>query len=34
MELETGDSIYYDSTEPHGMKVIGGKRARFLAFVL
>ncbi|MCL2472325.1 MAG: cupin domain-containing protein, partial [Treponema sp.] len=34
MELGPGDCIYYDSTEPHGMKALGGKRARFLAFVL
>ena len=33
-ELGPGDCIYYDSTEPHGMKALGGKRARFLAFVL
>ena len=33
-ELSPGDCIYYDSTEPHGMKALGGKRARFLAFVL
>ena len=33
-ELGPGDSIYYDSTEPHGMKALGGKSARFLAFVL
>ena len=33
-ELGPGDSIYYDSTEPHGMKALGGKCARFLAFVL
>jgi quercetin dioxygenase-like cupin family protein len=32
-ELGTGDCIYYDSNEPHGMKAVGGKRARFLAFV-
>ena len=32
-ELGPGDCIYYDSTEPHGMKALGGKRARFLAFV-
>jgi quercetin dioxygenase-like cupin family protein len=32
-ELGPGDSIYYDSNEPHGMKALGGKRARFLAFV-
>jgi quercetin dioxygenase-like cupin family protein len=33
-ELGPGDCIYYDSTELHGMKALGGKRARFLAFVL
>jgi quercetin dioxygenase-like cupin family protein len=33
MELGPGDSVYYDSQEPHGMKAIGGERARFLAFV-
>ena len=34
MELGPGDCIYYDSTEPHGMKALGGKRVRFLAMVL
>jgi mannose-6-phosphate isomerase-like protein (cupin superfamily) len=34
MELGPGDSIYYDSGEPHGMKALGGVRARFLALVL
>jgi quercetin dioxygenase-like cupin family protein len=34
VELGPGDSIYYDSGEPHGMKALGGKRARFLAIVL
>jgi len=33
-ELGPGDCIFYDSTEPHGMKALGGQRARFLAFVL
>ena len=33
IELGPGDCIYYDSGEPHGMKAIGGKAARFLAFV-
>lgn len=33
MELGPGDCVYYDSQEPHGMKAIGGERARFLAFV-
>jgi mannose-6-phosphate isomerase-like protein (cupin superfamily) len=34
MELGPGDCIYYDSNEPHGMKALGGKRARFLAMVM
>jgi mannose-6-phosphate isomerase-like protein (cupin superfamily)/DNA-binding XRE family transcriptional regulator len=34
MELGPGDCIYYDSNEPHGMKAVGGGRARFLALVL
>jgi quercetin dioxygenase-like cupin family protein len=33
-ELGPGDCIYYDSGEPHGMKAVGGKRARFLAMIL
>ncbi len=34
LELEEGDSLYYDSGEMHGMKALGGKRARFLAIIL
>jgi mannose-6-phosphate isomerase-like protein (cupin superfamily) len=33
MELGAGDCVYYDSNEPHGMKALGGKRARFLAII-
>ncbi|MDR0315896.1 MAG: XRE family transcriptional regulator [Treponema sp.] len=33
MELGPGDCVYYDSQEPHGMKALGGTKARFLAFV-
>ena len=33
IELGAGDCVYYDSTEPHGMKALGGKPARFLAIV-
>ena len=33
IELDPGDCIFYDSGEPHGMKALGGKAARFLAFV-
>ncbi|MCL2138617.1 MAG: cupin domain-containing protein [Treponema sp.] len=34
IELGPGDCVYYDSQEPHGMKALGGKAARFLAFVV
>jgi quercetin dioxygenase-like cupin family protein len=33
-ELGPGDSIYYDSGEPHGMKSLGGRRACFLAMIV
>lgn len=33
IELSPGDCVYYDSNEPHGMKAIGGKPARFLSVV-
>jgi quercetin dioxygenase-like cupin family protein/DNA-binding XRE family transcriptional regulator len=32
--LNEGDSIYFDSTAPHGMRALGGKSARFLAIIL
>ncbi len=32
--LEAGDSIYYDSTAPHGMIAVGGKDCTFYAIVL
>lgn len=31
--LEEGDSLYFDSTLPHGMKALDGKRAKFLAVI-
>ena len=31
--LSTGDSIYFDSSCPHGMKALEGKKVRFLAMV-
>lgn len=34
VELGPGDSIYFDSSEPHGMKALGGGRVRFLAIIL
>ncbi|MCL2720730.1 MAG: XRE family transcriptional regulator [Treponema sp.] len=33
IELNPGDCVYYNSTEPHGMKALDGKAARFLAIV-
>lgn len=32
--MEEGDSIYFDSTYPHGMKALDGKQARFLAVIM
>jgi quercetin dioxygenase-like cupin family protein len=32
--LEEGDSVFFDSGAGHGMKALGGGRARFLAIIL
>lgn len=32
--LSPGDSIYFDSKLPHGMKALGGKTVRFLAVIM
>ena len=32
--LEEGDSIYFDSTKPHGMLAVGDKAVKFLAFTI
>jgi transcriptional regulator with XRE-family HTH domain len=32
--LEAGDSIYFNSGLPHGMKALGGEKVRFLAIIL
>ena len=32
--LEEGDSIYFDSTKPHGMLAVGDKPVKFLAFTV
>ena len=34
LTLNTGDSIYFDSTLPHGMKALDGKTVRFLAIII
>ncbi|MBE0596813.1 MAG: cupin domain-containing protein [Desulfuromonadales bacterium] len=31
MRLEAGDSVYYDSAEPHGYRVVGAQRPRAVA---
>jgi quercetin dioxygenase-like cupin family protein/DNA-binding XRE family transcriptional regulator len=31
--LKSGDSIYFDSTRPHGMQALDGKPAQFLAVI-
>ncbi len=33
-ELQAGDSIYYNSSTPHGMIAIGGEDVRFIAVIL
>ena len=33
LTLSEGDSIYFDSTQPHGMRALGGKRLQFLAII-
>jgi mannose-6-phosphate isomerase-like protein (cupin superfamily) len=32
--LGAGDSIFFDSSHPHGMKAVGGSPARFIAVIL
>jgi quercetin dioxygenase-like cupin family protein len=32
--LEAGDSIYFDSTKPHGMRALDEKNAVFFALIL
>lgn len=34
LTLDEGDSLYFDSKLPHGMKALDGKRVRFLAVIL
>lgn len=32
--LNEGDSIYFDSTKPHGMKALNNQKVRFLAIIM
>lgn len=34
LTLNPGDSLYFDSTQPHGMKALDGKTVKFLAIIL
>lgn len=34
LTLNTGDSIYFDATLPHGMKALNGEPSRFLAIII
>jgi transcriptional regulator with XRE-family HTH domain len=34
LDLTEGDSVYFDSSAPHGMQALGGAPARFLAIIL
>lgn len=34
LTLNEGDSIYFDSTQPHGMRALGGQAAKFLAIII
>ena len=31
--LNEGDSIYFDATQPHGMRALGNKPVSFLAII-
>ena len=33
LTLSEGDSIYFDATQPHGMRTLNGKQVRFLAII-
>ena len=32
--LNVGDSIYFDATQPHGMRALGGQPVKFLAIII
>jgi quercetin dioxygenase-like cupin family protein len=33
LTLNEGDSIYFDATQPHGMRTLSDKPVRFLAII-
>lgn len=34
MELAEGDSIYFDASQPHCMRALGGRPVKFLAIII
>lgn len=34
LTLEAGDSIYFDSSKPHGMLALDGEKVSFLAIII
>ena len=34
LTLNVGDSIYFDATQPHGMRALGGQPVKFLAIII
>lgn len=34
MQLDEGDSLYFDATKPHGMQALNNKKAKFLAIII
>ncbi len=33
LTLDEGDSIYFDATQPHGMRPVGNQKVKFLAII-
>ena len=34
LTLDEGDSVYFDATQPHGMRALGGQPVKFLAIII
>ena len=33
LTLSEGDSVYFDATQPHGMRTVGDEHCKFLAII-
>ena len=33
LTLDEGDSVYFDATQPHGMRTLNGRPVKFLAII-